>query len=181
MSFQTSVDQEQNASFFSTPRPCILRLHFSILPKCSRSFHTTPVNQESLLNILIHNICQVEDLGALGAPVDGYGEDGEEEQGQDCEDVVETGVWHRTGFVSAKSALVRPVQSTVGAGGAGLAARRHAHLHSRHSIEFLDPDLDNFRKSLLISIMAFFNSDHRRTHQRAAEPVQDEDCGGDGG
>ena len=74
------------------------------------------------------------DLGALGAPVDGYGEDGEEEQGQDCEDVVETGVWHRTGFVSAKSALVRPVQSTVGAGGAGLAARRHAHLHSRHSI-----------------------------------------------
>ena len=79
-------------------------------------------------------MCQVEDLGALGAPVDGYGEDGEEEQGQDCEDVVETGVWHRTGFVSTKSALVRPVQSTVGAGGAGLAARRHAHLHSGHSI-----------------------------------------------
>lgn len=28
--------------------------------------------------------------------------------------------------------------------------------------------------------MAFFNSDHG-THQRTAEPVQHEDCGGDGG
>ena len=150
MSFQTSVDQEQNASFFSTPRPCILRLHFSILPKCSRSFHITPVNQESCWNIFIHNICQGVDLGALGAPVDGDGKDGEEQQGQDCENVVETGVWHRTGFVSTKSALVRPVQSTVGAGGAGLAARRHAHLHRGHSLKFLNPDIDTFRKPLLI-------------------------------
>ena len=62
-----------------------------------------------------------DNLCCLGSPVNGNSKKGEEKQGQDAEDVVETGVRNGTGFVTTKSALIRPVQSTVGIGVTALA------------------------------------------------------------
>ena len=61
-------------------------------------------------------------LCSLGSPVDGNSQKREEKQGQDAEDVVEAGVRNGAGFVTTKSTLVAPVQSTVGVGVAALAA-----------------------------------------------------------
>ena len=63
-------------------------------------------------------------LCSLSTPVYGHRQQAKKKQSQDTKNVVETGVWNGTGFVTTKSTLKGPVQSTVGIGVATLTADR---------------------------------------------------------